>query len=880
MFETFFQDSTKRALTKYDQLVNQINALEKEFNNLTDTQLRDYTTQLKVDLCNGVKSNDQITTEAFALVREATMRVLGLRHFDVQLVGGLILNEGKIAEMKTGEGKTLVALLPTFLNALYGEGVHVVTVNDYLARRDAESVGQVHTFLGLSVGLIQEDMEFEERKKNYACDVTYVTNNELGFDYLRDNMAFTVDEIVQRPFFYCVVDEVDAILIDEARTPLIISGPSKAPTQKYLRTTKLVDTLRKDIHYSVDEKNQNATLLEEGLAFCEQALGTSDLYNVEDPWIPYILNSVKAKELFVRNTHYIANEENEIIIVDEFTGRTMIGRRWSDGLHQAVEAKEGLPIQDESQTLASITYQNLFLLYSKLSGMTGTAKTEEVEFEKIYNLQVIPVPTNRSIQRKDFPDLIYKNQYLKWQAIANECLEMYNLGRPVLVGTTTIEKSELLAALLTEYQLPYRLLNARPENIESESEIIAQAGCKNAITIATNMAGRGTDIVLGGNPKSRTLSRFQKFISYSKSLTVADQVDLSSDELSTLSKLFKDIQFPDYIYTYAQALEYLESNSDLPVQLSEELKSNYLRLSESDKNIAVADRSTVQNLGGLHVIGTERHESRRIDNQLRGRSGRQGDPGSSRFFLSLEDKLLRIFGGDKISGLMQNMGLQESVPIQSKFLNQSLESAQKKVEAYYFDIRKKLFEYDQALNTQRNGVYIERRRILEIDNLRDWIIEYAERSLYDVVFFMGITQNGLLKTSILQKVQNLLGTPFLFQPKQLDSQEEVRFISYLQQQFQISYDLKEAEMKLIEPGLLRELERSFLLQQIDFSWKEHLQKISALRDAVGWRAYGQKDPLTEYKQEAYNFFVIMLTRIRHRVVYFVLRSRIIIDVKN
>ena len=880
MFETFFQDSTKRALTKYDQLVNQINALEKEFNNLTDTQLRDYTTQLKVDLCNGVKSNDQITTEAFALVREATMRVLGLRHFDVQLVGGLILNEGKIAEMKTGEGKTLVALLPTFLNALYGEGVHVVTVNDYLARRDAESVGQVHTFLGLSVGLIQEDMEFEERKKNYACDVTYVTNNELGFDYLRDNMAFTVDEIVQRPFFYCVVDEVDAILIDEARTPLIISGPSKAPTQKYLRTTKLVNTLCKDIHYSVDEKNQNATLLEEGLAFCEQALGTSDLYNVEDPWIPYILNSVKAKELFVRNTHYIVNEENEIIIVDEFTGRTMVGRRWSDGLHQAVEAKEGLPIQDESQTLASITYQNLFLLYSKLSGMTGTAKTEEVEFEKIYNLQVIPVPTNRSIQRKDFPDLIYKNQYLKWQAIANECLEMYNLGRPVLVGTTTIEKSELLAALLTEYQLPYRLLNARPENIESESEIIAQAGCKNAITIATNMAGRGTDIVLGGNPKSRTLSRFQKFISYSKALTVADQVDFSSDELSTLSKLFKDIQFPDYIYTYAQALEYLESNSDLPVQLSEELKSNYLRLSESDKNIAVADRSTVQNLGGLHVIGTERHESRRIDNQLRGRSGRQGDPGSSRFFLSLEDKLLRIFGGDKISGLMQNMGLQESVPIQSKFLNQSLESAQKKVEAYYFDIRKKLFEYDQALNTQRNGVYIERRRILEIDSLRDWIIEYAERSLYDVVFFMGITQNGLLKTSILQKVQNLLGTPFLFQPKQLDSQEEVRFISYLQQQFQISYDLKEAEMKLIEPGLLRELERSFLLQQIDFSWKEHLQKISALRDAVGWRAYGQKDPLTEYKQEAYNFFVIMLTRIRHRVVYFVLRSRIIIDVKN
>ena len=881
MFETFFQNSTKRSLAKYDQIVKQINALENEFQNLTDIQLRDYTTQLKVYLRNSTKSKEQITVESFALVREASKRVLGLRHFDVQLIGGLILNEGKIAEMKTGEGKTLVALLPTFLNALYGQGVHVVTVNDYLARRDAESVGQVHTFLGLTVGLIQETMEFQQRKDNYACDITYVTNNELGFDYLRDNMAFTLDEIVQRPFFYCVVDEVDAILIDEARTPLIISGPSKAPTQKYLRTTKLANILCKDIHYSVDEKNQNVTLLEEGLTFCEQALGTSDLYNMEDPWIPYILNSVKAKELFVRNTHYIANEENEIIIVDEFTGRTMIGRRWSDGLHQAVEAKEGLPIQDESQTLASITYQNLFLLYNKLAGMTGTAKTEELEFEKIYNLQVIPVPTNRSIKRKDFPDLIYKNQYLKWQAIAKECLEMYNLGRPVLVGTTTIEKSELLAALLKEYQLPYRLLNARPENVESESEIIAQAGCKNAITIATNMAGRGTDIVLGGNPKSLTFSQFQKFINYSKSLSSENQVELLSDEFTNLIKLFKPIQLPDYIYTYDQVLEYLESNPDLPIQLSGELKNTYNQLQENNKNITSLDRSTVQQLGGLHVIGTERHDSRRIDNQLRGRSGRQGDPGSSRFFLSLDDKLLRIFGGDKISDLMQNIGLQESVPIQSKFLNQSLESAQKKVEAYYFDIRKNLFEYDQALNTQRNGIYIERRRILEIVNLRDWIIEYAERSVYDVVSFVRMTQNNSVKIDLLQKIQYLLGTPFLFQPNQLaDQEEELRFTHYLQQQFKISYELKDFEMELIEPGLLAELERSFLLQQIDFSWKEHLQKISALRDAVGWRAYGQRNPLTEYKQEAYNFFVIMLTRIRHRVVYFVLRSRIIIDLKN
>jgi preprotein translocase subunit SecA len=458
---------------------------------------------------------------------------------------------------------------------------------------------------------------------------------------------------------------------------------------------------------------------------------------------------------------------------------------------------------------------------------------------------------------------------LKWQAIANECLEMYNIGRPVLVGTTTIEKSELLAALLNEYKLPYRLLNARPENIESESEIISQAGCKNAITIATNMAGRGTDIVLGGSSKSLTLSIFQKFLSQKKSLIVRSK-----------NNQFIVVDFPDYVATYDQALQYLEMNSDLPTELADDLKNTYNQIYEEKNEIAASGKLIVKQLGGLHVIGTERHESRRIDNQLRGRSGRQGDPGSSRFFLSLEDKLLRIFGGDQISSLMQNIGLQESVPIQSKFLNQSLESAQKKVETYYFDIRKKLFEYDEALNTQRNGVYIERRRILEIGSLRNWIVEYAERSLYDIVLLLEVTQDDVIKNNILQKVQYLLGTPFLFKLNPLNSQEQIKLISDLHQQFQISYALKEAEMTLIEPGLLRELERSFLLQQIDFSWKEHLQKISALRDAVGWRAYGQKDPLTEYKQEAYNFFVIMLTRIRHRVVYFVLRSRIIIELNS
>jgi preprotein translocase subunit SecA len=795
MLKTFFQEPTKQTLTKYDGLLREIQGLENEFKSFTETQLREKTQELKKRLSQG-ESEDKIRSEAFALVREASIRVLNLRHFDVQIIGGQVLNEGKIAEMKTGEGKTLVALLPTFLKALYGKGAHVVTVNDYLARRDAEYVGKVHVFLGLTVGLIQENMTPEERKANYNCDVTYVTNNELGFDYLRDNMALNAEEIVQRPFFYCVVDEIDSILIDEARTPLIISGPTQSPIQKYSQTAKLASKMERNLHYEVDEKNQNVTLLEEGVSFCGQALEIIDLYNPEEPWASYIINSIKAKELFTLNKSYIVNEENEIIIVDEFTGRTMFGRRWSDGLHQAVEAKENVPIQDESQTLASITYQNLFLLYETLSGMTGTAKTEELEFEKIYQLKVVQIPTHRQIKRKDFPDLIYKNQYIKWQAIANECAEMYSIGRPVLVGTTTIEKSELLAALLSEYKIPYRLLNARPENVEKESEIVSQAGCKNAVTIATNMAGRGTDIVLGGNTE-----------------TISQKSDGEEKEV-------------------------------------------------------------IKNLGGLHVIGTERHESRRIDNQLRGRSGRQGDPGSSRFFLSLEDKLLRLFGGDQVITLMQNVGLSDEIPIQSPLINQSLESAQKKVEAYYFDSRKQLFEYDEALNMQRNGVYSERKRVLERSRLRDWVIEYAERSLCDLAMLIDKKSNTKEMSLLSFKLQELLGIPFSISLENFDVKTNTQF---LQQQFHISYNLKEIEMEAIEPNLLSELERSFLLQNIDFSWKEHLQKISSLKESVRWRAYGQKNPLTEYKNEAFTLFVIMLTRIRHRVTYFILRSKIVLE---
>ena len=866
MLETIFQKPSQQVTAKYKSQVDQINALENNLKLLTDFELQEKTKKLRERLLKG-ETKKSILPESFALVREASKRVLGLRHFDVQLIGGLVLDEGKIAEMKTGEGKTLVALLPTFLNALYGKGTHVITVNDYLAKRDAEYVGQVHRFLGLSIGLIQADMEPVDRKANYNCDVVYVTNNELGFDYLRDNMAYSAEEIVQRPFFYCVIDEVDSILIDEARTPLIISGAGETSTEKYLQTTKLATILKRDIHYNVDEKTQNVTLTNEGVSFCEQALRIVDLYSPDEPWIFYVLNSVKAKELFKRNKNYIINENGEIIIVDEFTGRTMAGRRWSDGLHQAVEAKENLPIQDESQTLASISYQNLFLLYDRLSGMTGTAKTEEAEFEKIYNLTVVPIPTNRTIRRKDLSDLIYKNQYIKWRCIAQECLEMYNIGRPVLIGTTTIEKSELLAALLSEYKIPYRLLNARPENVESESDIVAQAGCKKAITIATNMAGRGTDILLGGNPTSLTNDLIKELFEdkdrfnnneFIKSLKIEDP-----DFLENLRLNYKDL--------LKTSLSELEEKTDPTTVLFLQI---YNFILNEQKRVVIEEGKSILNLGGLHVIGTERHESRRIDNQLRGRAGRQGDPGSSRFFLCLEDKLLRIFGGEQILNIMQNVGFQDDTPIQSGLLNKSLESAQKKVEAFYFDTRKQLFEYDEAINVQRNTVYSERRRIFEQKSVRNWLVNYAERSLDDLFNRFEIVDDKEKIKFITLKLQNLLGAPFPTDFNiEKDKQQSLRF---LQQQIEITYDLKEIEMELIEVGLLRELERNFILQQIDSAWTEHLQKIAFLRDSIRWIAYGQKNPLTEYKKEAFNYFTIMLARIRHRVVFFVLRSKIIL----
>jgi preprotein translocase subunit SecA len=878
MFQTLFGDPTERKIQEYSKVVNKINKLEEKIKILSDTELQNQTNFFIQRLTEG-DSLDNLVVESFAVVREASRRILGLRHFDVQLIGGLILHEGKIAEMRTGEGKTLVAVLPSYVNALTGSGVHVVTVNDYLASRDAEYVGQVHKFLGLSVGLIQQTMSQTDRRVNYAKDITYTTNSELGFDYLRDNMATQLQDIVQRPFYFSILDEVDSILIDEARTPLIISGAGETPNIKYIKANLISQSLIKDRHYEVDEKAKNIILTEEGVIESELQLNVKDLYDVQDPWAPYIFNALKAKELFIKNVHYIVKDE-EVLIVDEFTGRIMIGRRWSDGLHQAIEAKENTTIQNETQTLASITYQNFFLLYPKLSGMTGTAKTEESELDRIYGLEVACVPTHRKMIRKDFSDLVYKTQYIKWKSIADECLDIHTLGRPILIGTTSVEKSELLSSLLEEYGIPHNLLNAKPENLKREAEIIAQAGRKGAVTIATNMAGRGTDILLGGNSSYMSKSTLKLFLD---SIFLGTELPKSLD--SHLNNLYK------FLSLKIKTTEITENelNSYLSIACEKTftddsliitLRAVYQILVETYNKKIITEREEVVMLGGLHVIGTERHESRRIDNQLRGRSGRQGDPGSSRFFLSLEDNLLRIFGGDRIGKLMDSLRVDDDVPIESMFLNNSLESAQKKVEAYYYDARKQLFEYDEVLNYQRQAIYSERRRILESDNLRNWILQYAETTILD--YFSNYVEKGSFsleeQDKLLNKVESLLGLPYEIDRELFAKYSDVEMKNLLIRQTRIAYDLKESQIDLIENGLMRELERSFLLQKIDSAWKEHLQQINTLRENIGWRGYGQKDPLIEYKNEAYNLFLSMTTNIRHSVVYLIFRSQPILKV--
>ncbi|MBD1852675.1 preprotein translocase subunit SecA [Leptolyngbya sp. FACHB-711] len=919
MLKKLLGDPNARKLKKYKNDIVEVNLLEEEIQALSDEQLTGKTAEFKQRLEKG-ETLDDLLPEAFAVVREAARRVLGMRHFDVQLIGGMVLHNGQIAEMKTGEGKTLVSTLPAYLNALSGKGVHVVTVNDYLARRDAEWMGQVHRFLGLSVGLIQNSMTPIERRKNYACDITYSTNSELGFDYLRDNMATSIEEVVQRPFNYCVIDEVDSVLIDEARTPLIISGQVERPSEKYIRAAQIAAALTKkeneddpNGHYEVDEKQRNVLLSDEGFVACEDLLGVEDLFDPKDPWAHYIFNAIKAKELFMRDVNYIVRND-EIVIVDEFTGRVLPGRRWSDGLHQAIEAKENVEIQPETQTLASITYQNFFLLYPKLAGMTGTAKTEEAEFEKIYKLEVTIIPTNRITQRRDQPDVVYKTEAAKWRAIAQDCAEFNQQGRPVLVGTTSVEKSEVLSRLLAELQVPHNLLNAKPENVERESEIIAQAGRKGAVTIATNMAGRGTDIILGGNEDYMARLKLREFFmprivqpedGDGFSVTSVMHGDSRSGgkgfSAPTPGQKVKTWKASPQIYPTVLSKEVekaLKEAVDFAVQQYGErslpelqaedivavasekaptedpvilrLRDVYNLIRKEYEAFTKAEHEEVVELGGLHVVGTERHESRRIDNQLRGRAGRQGDPGSTRFFLSLEDNLLRIFGGDRVAGLMNAFRVEEDMPIESGMLTRSLEGAQKKVETYYYDIRKQVFEYDEVMNNQRRAIYAERRRVLEGQDLKEQVIKYIEKTMDDIVdayINPELPSEEWEIDKVVTKVKEFIYLLEDLEPSQLADLSVGEIKTFLHEQARIAYDIKEAQVNQLEPNLMRQAERFFILQQIDTLWREHLQQMEALREAIGLRGYGQRDPLIEYKSEGYELFLEMMTNIRRNVVY-------------
>ncbi len=944
MLKLLLGDPNTRKLKRYQPIVEEINFLEEEISQLTDDELRKETYNLKSKISSELDLNKQkelleeFLPKAFAIVREASKRVLDMRHFDVQLIGGMVLHECQIAEMKTGEGKTLVATLPCYLNALTGKGVHVVTVNDYLARRDAEWMGQVHRFLGLSVGLIQQDMNPVERKKNYDCDITYATNSELGFDYLRDNMSTDINEVVQRKFNYCVIDEVDSILIDEARTPLIISGQVERPQEKYQKAAELslelvkakelskVDGVDPEGDYEVDEKQRSCILTDQGFAKCEEYLGVNDLYNPQDPWAHYITNALKAKELFIRDVNYIIKND-EAVIVDEFTGRVMPGRRWSDGQHQAIEAKESLKIQPETQTLASITYQNFFLLYPGLAGMTGTAKTEEVEFEKTYKLESTVIPTNQIRKRQDWPDQVFKTEIGKWKAVAKETAKIHRDGRPVLVGTTSVEKSELLSSLLYEEQIPHNLLNAKPENVEREAEIVAQAGRAGAVTIATNMAGRGTDIILGGNsdymarlkvkeilipllvkpdnehkppiPKQRNSKAKEGFSSkvssnrkknIQNSATGLFPCKLNEEIENKLSHLSDELvanwgdrqlsvlELDDRIATASEKAP----TEDKLIRLLRESLSD---VKEEYEQVLIHEEKKVREAGGLHVIGTERHESRRVDNQLRGRAGRQGDLGSTRFFLSLEDNLLRIFGGDRVANLMNAFRVEEDMPIESGMLTRSLEGAQKKVETYYYDIRKQVFEYDEVMNNQRKAVYSERLRVLQGTDLKRQVIGYGERTMTEIVEAYINPDLPPEEWNIDQLISKVKEFIYLLDDLKADdvnllSIEELK--NYLQEQLRIAYDLKESQIEKIRPGLMREAERFFILQQIDNLWREHLQSMDSLRESVGLRGYGQKDPLIEYKNEGYDMFLEMMTNMRRNVIYsmFMFQPKTDIDDKN
>jgi preprotein translocase subunit SecA len=821
ILEKIIGTKNERELRKLWPAVRKINEVGEEIAKLSNKELAKKTEEFKKRLEDG-ESLDDILVPAFAVVREVAKRTLGMTHFDVQLLGGIVLHQGKIAEMKTGEGKTLVATAPAYLNALLGRGVHIVTVNDYLAKRDALWMGPIYLFLDLTVGVIQHDasflVEWEDRetfrtklvpcsrRDAYLADITYGQNNEFGFDYLRDNMAWDISECVQRELYYAIVDEVDSILIDEARTPLIISGPAEESVELYRIVDMVVRGLKRGVHYEVDEERKQALLTDEGVNEIEKRLGIKNLYDpIHANLVHKITQALRAHAIFKRDVDYVV-KDGEIVIVDEFTGRLMPGRRWSDGLHQAIEAKEGVPIRAENQTLATITFQNYFRMYEKLAGMTGTAETEAEEFLEIYGLEVVVIPTHKPMIRIDYPDVVFKTEKEKWEAVVKEIEELHKIGRPVLVGTTSIEKSEKLSQMLKKRGIKHNVLNAKYH--EREAEIVAQAGRLYAVTIATNMAGRGTDIMLGGNPEF-----------------------LAKDELRKKYGTLEGIP-------------------------AEEWKATL----EKWKKITEEERKKVVELGGLHIIGTERHEARRIDNQLRGRAGRQGDPGSSRFYLSLEDDLLRIFGGDKLKAFMEKIGMKEGEAIEHPWLTKAIENAQKKVEAYNFEIRKYLLEYDSVMNKQREVIYGLRRRILVGEDLREEIMAMAEDVMRDIVSEVFASGDPDYE-KLLKKVKAIFGMNL--ELEEIRGKKKKELDEFLAGKLEEAYREKEGRIGREE---MAKVERMVLLYYLDLLWKEHLHAMDYLREVVGLRGYGQKDPLHEYKRESFILFSEMLNNLKLKCV--------------
>jgi preprotein translocase subunit SecA len=788
-----FLDDNARQVKKMTRVVELINEQETEISSLSDEDLQAKTAYFRERLANGA-SLDDILPEAFAVVREASKRVLGMRHFDVQMIGGIALHHGRIAEMKTGEGKTLVATLPAYLNALTQQGVHVITVNDYLARRDSEWMGQIYRFLGLSVGLIVHGLDWEEKRTAYLSDIVYGTNNEFGFDYLRDNMAVHPDQLVQRKLNYAIVDEVDSILIDEARTPLIISGQADKATDLYYTFAKLVPRLQMDLDFLVDEKAHSVTITEEGSGKVEKILGISNLFDDSNIELNHhLIQALKAYSLMKRDRDYVV-KDGEVIIVDEFTGRLMFGRRYSDGLHQSIEAKEGVKIEKESQTLATITFQNYFRMYGKLAGMTGTAATEEDEFRNIYNLEVIVIPTHMPMIRKDLPDVVFKTEMAKFRAAIQEIVLRHKEGQPVLVGTISIEKSEVISEMLKKQGVPHKVLNAKHH--DKEAEIIAQAGQYGAVTIATNMAGRGTDILLGGNP------------------------------------------------------------------------------------VTEEDRSKVVKQGGLHIIGTERHESRRIDNQLRGRSGRQGDPGSTQFFSSLEDDLMRLFGSENISGLMDKLGIDEDMPIEHGLISKSIETAQKRVENRNFEIRKHVLQYDDVMNQQRELIYSQRNQILTGEDLKDTITSMLQEVIAQGVATYcpnGVHQEEWDLDSLLSYGEQVFLHGRKVSREDIEDLDREEINDLLFRESLEAYDAREEELGI---EVMREIERMVTLRIVDEKWMDHLDAMDQLREGIGLRAYGQKDPLVEYKFEGYEMFQNMISSIQEDVVKHIFRVSIVTEDKQ